>query len=92
MSPKKFSDLPVECVHKIINSTEDKKKVLYKFLFVDKRLHEIAISLLWRDPVMCESVIKKYLNELNKDEQKALVPQKFDFPLTQSYSRCAPYL
>ncbi|CAG8734756.1 12590_t:CDS:2, partial [Dentiscutata heterogama] len=88
IGPSRLSDLPVECVHKIINSTEDKNKVLYKFLFVNKWLHEIAISLLWRNPAMYEPIIKKYINELNEDEQKALIPQRFHFPLTKSGYIC----
>ncbi|RIB16846.1 hypothetical protein C2G38_2188880 [Gigaspora rosea] len=87
-----LSKLPAECIHEIINCAENKKQILYKLLLVNKKLHRIAIPLLWRDPVMCESIIIKYLSELNTDEQKTLIPQRINLPPIKSYSRCAQYL
>ncbi|KAF0387535.1 hypothetical protein F8M41_011173 [Gigaspora margarita] len=87
-----FLTLPDECIDKIINCDENKPKDLYKLLLVNKKLYRIVIPLLWRDPFICESIFLKYLSELNKDEQKTLIPQRINFPPTQSYSRCAQYL
>ncbi|CAG8483887.1 6568_t:CDS:2 [Cetraspora pellucida] len=95
---KNLLDLPVECIYKIltfiygINDIKDNRSVL-SFSLVNKRLHNIILPILWKYPPLgCESVVKKYLNELDENEQKTLIPLMINLPPTLPRPKCAAHL
>ncbi|CAG8446029.1 4010_t:CDS:2 [Cetraspora pellucida] len=94
---KEFSDLPNECVLKIFTYLNEVKD-LYNCLFINKFIHGIAVYMLWRNPFINnakwrDSIILTYLNELNIEEQKTLIPLRINFPSIESHSsKYAPCL
>ncbi|CAG8707785.1 1757_t:CDS:2, partial [Cetraspora pellucida] len=94
---KEFSDLPNECVLKIFSYLNDVKD-LYNCLFINKFIHGIAVYMLWKNPFINnakwrDSIILTYLNELNLEEQKTLIPLRINFPFIKSHSsKYAPCL
>ncbi|CAG8759774.1 32301_t:CDS:2, partial [Racocetra persica] len=94
---KEFFDLPDECILEIFTYLNNVKD-LYSCLFINKFLHQIAMSMLWRNPFVNnpksrDSIILTYLNELNIEEQKTIIPLRINFPFIKSHSsKYAPYL
>ncbi|CAG8471637.1 11658_t:CDS:2 [Cetraspora pellucida] len=93
---KNLLDLPVECIHKILTFIYGIKanRSVLSFLLVNKRLHDIILPILWKYPPLgCESVIQKYLNELDENEQKTLIPFMINLPPpTLARPKCAANL
>ncbi|CAG8721590.1 28143_t:CDS:1, partial [Racocetra persica] len=45
--------------------------------------------MLWKcPPLSCGSVVKKYLSELNEEEQKILIPLMINLPPTRPRPKC----
>ncbi|CAG8700917.1 9946_t:CDS:1, partial [Racocetra persica] len=95
MSPdsKKLIDLPEECIREILTFVKDDNKSLYSVLLVNKLLHDIVLPMIWKNPPLTrESVVKKYLNELNEEEQTILIPLMVNLPPTRPRPKCASHL